>query len=47
VDHEVHVVEQYPFGLLVALGVGRTQARLSESLLYFIGDGLNLPGVAT
>lgn len=46
-DHEIHVVEQYPLSLLVALDVCRTRACLCESLLYFIRDGLNLPRVAT
>jgi hypothetical protein len=47
VDDEIHVVEQNPLRLLVALHVGGTQTRSRESLLYLIGDGLNLPGVAT
>lgn len=46
-DHEIHIVQQDPLGLVVALNVGRMQARLRESLLYLIRDGLNLPGVAT
>ena len=46
-NHEIDVVQQDPFGLLVALDVRGADAGLPESLLYFIGDGLNLPGVAT
>jgi len=46
VDHEVHVIEQYPLRLLVPFHVGRLQPGLCESLLYLIRDGLNLPGVA-
>ena len=46
-NHEVNVVQQYPVGLVVALDVGRADSGLSESLLYLIRDGLNLPRVAT
>ena len=46
-NYKVNVVQQYPVGLLVALDVGRVDPGLSESLLYLIRDGLNLPGVAT
>jgi hypothetical protein len=47
-DDEIHVVEQYPLGLLVALDADGPEAGfLAKSLLDFIRDGLNLPGVAT
>ena len=46
-DHEINVVQQDPFGLPVALHVRGPDAGLPESLLYLIGDGLNLPRVAT
>jgi hypothetical protein len=47
VNHEVHVIQQYPVGLAVALDVGGTDSGFPESLLYLIRDGLNLPRVAT
>ncbi len=46
-NHEVNVVQQYPFGLVIAFDVGRADPGLPESLLYLIRDGLNLSGVAT
>ncbi len=46
-NDKVHVVQQHPVGLLVALDRGGTDSSLSESLLYLIRDGLNLPRVAT
>ena len=45
-DHEVHVIEQYPLRLAVAFHVGRLHPGICKSLLYLIRDGLNLPGVA-
>ena len=45
--YKIDVIEQHPFGLFVAFDVGRSGAGLPESLLYLIGDGLNLPRVAT
>jgi hypothetical protein len=47
VNHKVHVIQQHPLGLVVALDVGRTDPGFPESLLYLIRDGLNLSGVAT
>ncbi len=44
---EVHVIEQHPFGLGVPFGVRGVQSGLPESLLDLIGDGLDLPRVAT
>jgi hypothetical protein len=46
-DHEVHVIQQDPLGLLVALDVRGPESGAGESLLYLIRDGLNLSGVAT
>ena len=46
-DHEINVVQQYPLSLAVPFHVRRSQPGLPESLLYLIGDGLNLPRVAT
>lgn len=46
-DHEVHVVQQHPLRLLIALDMSGPQPGAGESLLYFIRDGLNLPRVAT
>lgn len=46
-DHEVHVVQQDPLRLFVALDVGGPQTGAGESLLHLIRDGLNLPRVAT
>jgi len=46
-DYKIDVIEQHPFGLFVALDVRRADPGLPESLLYLIGDGLNLPRVAT
>jgi len=47
VNHEVDVIQKHPLGLVVPLDVGRSNSGLSESLLYLIRDGLNLPRVAT
>src|SRR4051812_37689598 len=44
---KVNVIQQHPVGLLVAFDRGGADSRLSESLLYLIRDGLNLPRVAT
>ena len=46
-NYKIDVIEQHPLGLVVAFLVGRFDPRSGESLLYLIGDGLNLPGVAT
>ena len=46
-NHKVHVVQQHPVGLVIALDMGGADSGLSESLLYLIRDGLNLSGVAT
>jgi len=47
VDHEIHIVQQDPLRLFVALDMGGLQPGAGESLLYLIRDGLNLPRVAT
>jgi len=47
VDYEIHVIEQHPLRLVVALNVRRPQTLARESLLHLIRDGLNLPRVAT
>ena len=41
-NHEIHVVEQHPFRLLVTLHMSRMQARFVQSLLDLVGDRLNL-----
>ena len=46
-NDEVHIVQQHPVGLLIALDRSGTDSSLPESLLYLIRDGLNLPRVAT
>ncbi len=45
-DDEIYVVQQNPFGLVVALDVRGPHPVPGESLLYLIGDGLNLSRVA-
>src|SRR5208283_1439709 len=47
VDDKIHVIEQYPFRLLVALLVRDAQAHLFEALIYRVGNGLNLPRVGS
>jgi hypothetical protein len=47
VNHEVHVIQQHPVSLLVALDRVGVDSGLPESLLHLIRDGLNLPRVAT
>jgi hypothetical protein len=47
VDYKIDVIEQHPLRLVVALNVRRPFSRATESLLYLIRDGLNLPRVAT
>ena len=43
--HKIYVVEQYPFGLVVAFFVGDALAHLLQPPLDFVGDGLHLPRV--
>ncbi len=45
--HEVHVVEQHPLRLLVALHVGGALADLRQPEFHFVGNGLDLPWIAT
>lgn len=45
-DHEVDVVQQDPICLVVAFDVSGPHPGTGESLLYLIGDGLNLSRVA-
>ncbi len=44
---KVYVIQQDPLGLVVPLDMRRADACVTESLLDFIGDGLNLSRVAT
>lgn len=46
-NHEVHVIQEHPLSLGIALDVGGADSGFRESLLYLIRDGLNLPRVAT
>ncbi len=44
-NQEIAVVDQHPFGVLIALDAGRVFAELSQLRLNFVGDGLDLPGI--
>ena len=46
-DDEVHVIEQDPVGLFVALGVGDAEAEGFEALVDGVGDGLDLARVGS
>ena len=47
VNDKIHVVQQDPLGLVVALDMRGLLPDRGELLVYLIGDGLELPGVAT
>src|ERR1035437_1960534 len=44
-NDEVDVVKQHPLRLFVALGVSYAQAECFQSLVYGVGNGLDLPGI--
>jgi hypothetical protein len=44
-DDEVHVVEQHPLRLLVALGMCHAQAECLQALVHGVGNGLDLAGI--
>jgi len=44
-DHEVHVIHQHPFSLVVSLDVGRPHARAFQPQFHFVGNRLDLPGI--
>ena len=46
-NYKIDIIEQYPLRLVVAFYVRRPFPGATESLLYLIRDGLNLPRVAT
>ena len=46
-NYKIDVIEQYPLRLVVTFNVRRPFPSTTESLLYLIRDGLNLPRVAT
>ena len=46
-NYKIDVIEQYPLRLVIAFNVRRPFPSATESLLYLIRDGLNLPRVAT
>lgn len=46
-NYKIDVIEQYPLRLVVTFNVRRPFPNTTESLLYLIRDGLNLPRVAT
>ena len=47
VDHEVHVVNEHPLGLVVAFDVRGAEASAFETEFDFVGNGLNLARVGT
>ena len=44
-DNKIHVVDQNPIGLVIALHLIGGRARFLQAQLYLVGDGLNLPGI--
>src|SRR6266550_3678719 len=46
VDYEIHIIEQHPLRLLVALFVCDTYPESLKSLIHRIGDGLDLSGIS-
>src|SRR5947209_4473550 len=41
-DHEVHVIKQHPFGLVVTFNAVGARVSLFEQPLYFVRNGLDL-----
>jgi hypothetical protein len=47
VDDEVYIIQQHPLRLFVALGVRHAQAKRLQSVIYRVGNRLNLARIGS